>query len=124
MDGASPTCLGSGVRSEVPTPTRRRRLVVEVAPNVIDVSAVALPGSPLLVTNAESDGEGVPASHLWDSDEEDELDTFTSSGRSANSGLCRGGITLDREPTNASKFRRDSGWLSTAMGARSHSDRQ
>ena len=35
----------------------------------IDVSAVALPGSPL-----ESDGEGVLASHPWDSDEEDELD--------------------------------------------------
>ena len=64
-----------GVRSELPTPTRRRRLVVEVAPNVVDVSAVALPGSPLFVTNVESDGEGVPASHPWDSDEEDELDT-------------------------------------------------
>ena len=59
MDGASPNCLGSGrhgVRSEHPTPTRRRRLVVEVAPNVVDVSAVALPGSPLFVTNVESDG--------------------------------------------------------------------
>ena len=62
MDGAS----SNG--SALPTPTRRRRLVVEVAPNVVDVSAVALPGSPLIVTNVESDGEGVPA-------EEDELDT-------------------------------------------------
>ena len=80
MDGASPNCLGSGrhgERSELPTPTRRRRLVVEVAPNVVDVSAVALPGSPLFVTNVESDGEGVLASHLWDSDEEDELDTHS-----------------------------------------------
>ena len=50
MDGASPNCLGSGrhgERSKLPTPTRRRRLVVEVAPNVVDVSAVALPGSTL-----------------------------------------------------------------------------
>ena len=80
MDGASPNCLGSGrhgERSELPTPTRRRRLVVEVAPNVVDVSAVALPGSPLFVTNVESDGEGVLASHPWDSDEEDELDTHS-----------------------------------------------
>ena len=38
-----------------------------------------VPGSPLLlfVTNVESDGEGVPASHPWDSDEEDELDTHS-----------------------------------------------
>ena len=80
MDGASPNGLGSGrhgVRSAFPTPTRRRRLVVEVAPNVVDVSAVALPGSPLFVTNMESDGEGVSASHPWDSDEEDELDTHS-----------------------------------------------
>ena len=80
MDGASPNCLGSGrhgVRSELPTPTRRRRLVVEVAPNVVDVFAVALPGSPLFVTNVQSDGEGVLASHPWDSDEEDELDTHS-----------------------------------------------
>ena len=88
MDGASPNGLGRGthgVRSALPTPTRRRRLVVEVAPNVIDVSAVALPGSPL-VTNVESDGEGVPTSHPWDSDEEDELDTCPQSGRCGNSG--------------------------------------
>ena len=80
MDGASPNCLGSGrhgERSELLTTTRRGRLVVEVAPNVVDVSAVALPGSPLFVTNVESDGEGVPASHPWDSDEEDELDTHS-----------------------------------------------
>ena len=63
-----------------PIPTRRRRLVVEVAPNVIDVSVVALPGSPFIVTNVESDGEGVPASHPWDSDEEDELDTHSRGG--------------------------------------------
>ena len=78
MDGAFPNCLGrgrDGVRSELPTPTRRRRLVVEVAPSVVDVFAVALPGSPLFVTNVESDGEGVPAFHPWDSDEEDGLDT-------------------------------------------------
>ena len=30
-----------------------------------------------LVTNVESDGEGVPASHPLDSDEEDELDTHS-----------------------------------------------
>ena len=75
MDGASPNCLGSGVRSELLIPTRRGRLVVEVAPNIVDVSAVALPGSPLFVTNV-SDGE-VVASHPWDSDEEDELDTHS-----------------------------------------------
>ena len=80
MDGASPNGLGNGrlgVRSAFPTPTCRLRLVAEVAPNKVDVSAVALPGSPLFVTNVESDGEGVPVSHPWDSDEEDELDTHS-----------------------------------------------
>ena len=73
-DGASPNWAVVCVQ-RLPIPTHRGRLVVEVAPNVVDVSAVVLPGSPLFVTNV-SDGE-VVASHPWDSDEEDELDTHS-----------------------------------------------
>ena len=67
-----PNCLGDGrhgARSEFPIPTPRRGLVVEVAPNVVDMSAVALPGSPHVVTNVESDMmarvQRVPASDRW-----------------------------------------------------------
>ena len=58
IDGATPNCLGNGrhgVRSEFPIPTRHRGLVVEVAPTVVDVTAIALPGSPHIDTDVESD---------------------------------------------------------------------
>ena len=80
MEGASPNCLGSGrhgERSELPTPTRRRRLVVEVAPNVRCVCSCSAGFSTLRHQRVSLDGEGVLASHPWDSDEEDELDTHS-----------------------------------------------
>ena len=49
-------------------------LVVEVAPGVVDASAVALPSSHVIPDVAESD---VPVFDPLDSDEEDELDALS-----------------------------------------------
>ena len=63
-------------------------MVVEVAPNVVDATAVALPGPPHVITDAvESD---VPVFDPLDSDEEDELHTlFTECKKRLTCWPCR-----------------------------------
>ena len=59
----------------------RRRLVVEVAPGVVDTSAVALPS---LVPDEESDCDAsVPVFHLSDSEEEDEREPLSKNATGA-----------------------------------------
>ena len=68
----------------------RRGLVVEVAPGVVDASAVALPSSHVIPDVAESD---VPELDPLDSDEEDELDAFSRNATGATQ------VDRDLEPT-------------------------
>ena len=76
-----PTTIAVGPRG-LPGPGCRRGLVVEVAPGVVDASAVALPSSHVIPDVAESDA---PVFH-WDPDEDDELDALSRNATDALGG--------------------------------------
>ena len=61
----------------------RRRLVVEVAPGVVDASAVALPSSHVIPDEESDCDASVPVFDPLDSDEEDELDALSRNATGA-----------------------------------------
>ena len=74
-----PGAIDVGPRGMHAGPGHRRRLVVEVAPGVVDASAVALPDH--VISDGESDCDAsVPVFDPLDSDEEDELDALLRTG--------------------------------------------
>ena len=84
---------GVGFRG-LPGPGCRRGLVVEVAPGVVDASAVALPSSHVIPNVAESDA---PVFH-WDPDEDDDVDALS---RNATDAL--GGHAYLQRPTQVDR---------------------
>ena len=90
-----PTAIAVGPRGLHAGPGCRRGLVVEVAPGVVDASAVALPSSHVIPDVAESDA----LVFHWDPDEDDELDALS---RDATDALGVGHADLQR-PTQADR---------------------
>ena len=74
-DSQLPTRRSARLQAMGSTAGHRRGLVVEVAPNVVDATAVALPSPPHVITDVV--GSDVPVFDPMDSDEEVEFDAVS-----------------------------------------------
>ena len=96
-DSPLPTRRSASLRALGSTAGHRRGLVVEVALGVVDVSAVALPGSPHVITLAvEPD---VPVFDPMDSVDEDEFDALSRNATVGHADpQCPTQVDSDDEP--------------------------